>query len=376
MDKKTGIIKKLGIGGICSALILSYFADASSVPVIERIEAVYRNARLDFLARAIGVSDLTFSLYSCDWATMGNVVSGFNADETDFDLWYGDVTLRLKLEEINYNGKVFTFRDDTRILSFSTTTGAITFFEDGSFVLVSSQARVQDEDDEEFRITLSNENGRTVTYQAIVDAKKVSKTENRVADYGPYLTTENYEQQEFVRYASGSEHGAMIMGWTAEDRIFGTDESDAIFGWVGPDILVGGDGNDYLAGEYGSNTLYGGRGADFFAIHSSHVANNTIFDTIADFNPEEGDVIGLSDVLLMKNFGSEIVHRYISFRFSDTQLEIFVDPDGERSDYDFDVVAKVAFNSNFGARDLSPYDLVISGGLADADGRTSGGKSN
>ena len=58
---------------------------------------------------------------------------------------------------------------------------------------------------------------------------------------------------------------------------------DAVFAGANDDYANGGNGNDELYGQDGEDVLEGGQGADFFDCGIG-------FDTVVDFNPNEGDI--------------------------------------------------------------------------------------
>ncbi|WP_333205583.1 calcium-binding protein [Microcoleus sp. B5-D4] len=82
-----------------------------------------------------------------------------------------------------------------------------------------------------------------------------------------------------------------------DDAIDGGDGNDTLRGGKGQDLLIGGNGDDFLCGDFGSDTLIGGSGADTFAFRpetASAAANPLLADRVLDFNPAEGDKIGLT----------------------------------------------------------------------------------
>lgn len=93
-----------------------------------------------------------------------------------------------------------------------------------------------------------------------------------------------------------------LRGGSNADSLFGYDGDDILRGLGDDDILNGGKGSDVLIGGEGSNILTGGTGADLFVLTSNGVDENGDrtkllngdFDTITDFNPEEGDRIALN----------------------------------------------------------------------------------
>lgn len=81
-----------------------------------------------------------------------------------------------------------------------------------------------------------------------------------------------------------------------DDAIDGGDGNDTVRGGKGQDWLIGGNGDDFLCGDFGSDTLIGGSGADTFAFRpetASAAANPLLADRVVDFNPAQGDRIGL-----------------------------------------------------------------------------------
>ncbi|MEG4205469.1 hypothetical protein QUA20_16230 [Microcoleus sp. Pol7_A1] len=88
----------------------------------------------------------------------------------------------------------------------------------------------------------------------------------------------------------------IVKGNRGNDAIDGGDGNDTLRGGKGKDWLMGGNGDDFLCGNFGTNTLIGGSGADTFAFQpetASAAANPFLADRVVDFNPAEGDRIGL-----------------------------------------------------------------------------------
>lgn len=74
------------------------------------------------------------------------------------------------------------------------------------------------------------------------------------------------------------------------DRAIGSDFNDLLVGDDDNDILEGGSGTDRLIGGLGSDSLAAGAGLDGFVYNSPEEGG----DLIADFDPEEGDIIMVS----------------------------------------------------------------------------------
>jgi serralysin len=119
----------------------------------------------------------------------------------------------------------------------------------------------------------------------------------------------------------------ILSGNQGDDLAYGGTGNDFVRGGQGNDALVGESGNDTLIGDAGIDRLWGGEGADLFVlkretrsfsqeIGSAQPRPTDIFTTldavpadfILDYNPSQGDVIGLAggltrnDVVLTERF--------------------------------------------------------------------------
>jgi serralysin len=118
----------------------------------------------------------------------------------------------------------------------------------------------------------------------------------------------------------------ILSGDQGDDYAYGGTGNDFIRGGKGNDNLVGDSGNDTLIGDAGIDKLWGGEGADLFVIRRETGATSREFgsdqplptgnfnvdevpaDFILDYNPTQGDVIGLAggltrnDVVLTERF--------------------------------------------------------------------------
>ncbi len=74
-----------------------------------------------------------------------------------------------------------------------------------------------------------------------------------------------------------------IQAGFGNDNIHADEGDDAVFAGANDDYANGGKGNDELYGQDGDDVLEGGPGADFFDCGPG-------FDTVVDFNPNEGDI--------------------------------------------------------------------------------------
>jgi serralysin len=117
----------------------------------------------------------------------------------------------------------------------------------------------------------------------------------------------------------------ILIGNQGDDYAYGGTENDFIRGGKGNDALVGESGNDLLIGDAGIDRLWGGEGRDLFVLRtevgatsgeigstqpptSNFNVEQVPADFILDYNPAEGDVIGLAsgltrnDIVLSERF--------------------------------------------------------------------------
>ncbi|MEG4396242.1 calcium-binding protein [Microcoleus sp. BROC3] len=133
----------------------------------------------------------------------------------------------------------------------------------------------------------------------------------------------------------GGEDFDILYGECGNDLVSGDQGSDYAYGGTGNDFIRGGKGNDALVGESGNDTLigdagidrlWGKEGADLFVLRTESGATSGEIgslqpppsgnfdvdevpaDFILDYNPAQGDVIGLAsgltrnDIVLSERF--------------------------------------------------------------------------
>lgn len=122
----------------------------------------------------------------------------------------------------------------------------------------------------------------------------------------------------------------ILSGNQGDDVAYGGTGNDFVRGGQGNDALVGDSGNDTLIGDAGIDRLWGKEGADLFVIRRETGATSREFgsdgprpigtfplsteevpaDFILDYNPAQGDVIGLAggltrnDIVLTEKFAT------------------------------------------------------------------------
>ncbi|MEG3928869.1 MULTISPECIES: calcium-binding protein [unclassified Microcoleus] len=117
-----------------------------------------------------------------------------------------------------------------------------------------------------------------------------------------------------------------VSGDQGDDYVYGGTANDFMRGGKGNDALVGDSGNDTIIGDAGIDRLWGSEGADLFVLRREVGATSGEIgslqpppsgnfdvdevpaDFILDYNPAEGDVIGLTggltrnDIVLSERF--------------------------------------------------------------------------
>lgn len=91
----------------------------------------------------------------------------------------------------------------------------------------------------------------------------------------------------------GSSFNDFVNGNLGNDTLDGGDGNDFLRGGKGRDILKGGSGMDVLIGDREGDTLVGGSDADTFVLLGNEATNLDNLEVIQDFNPQEGDRVGI-----------------------------------------------------------------------------------
>ncbi|MGV3550791.1 M10 family metallopeptidase C-terminal domain-containing protein [Rhizobium sp.] len=128
----------------------------------------------------------------------------------------------------------------------------------------------------------------------VVDGKLDYETQN---SYTVTLTAsdgENETSQEFT--IAINDMLEQVADTRKNDKLVGSEFGDRLVGKDGNDKLRGLDGEDILIGGKGADKLVGGNGADTFEFNSATESTKKAYDTIVDFNFEEGDRIDLASV--------------------------------------------------------------------------------
>ncbi len=107
------------------------------------------------------------------------------------------------------------------------------------------------------------------------------------------------DSADYLRGGKGSDvlvgglENDILNGNLDNDTLDGGEGDDFLRGGKGNDLLTGGSGRDVLVGDRDGDTLIGGGDADTFVLLPDDVVNQDNLETIRDFNPQEGDRIGI-----------------------------------------------------------------------------------
>ncbi|MEP3427398.1 MAG: calcium-binding protein [Roseibium sp.] len=348
-------ITKLAAGAIVSAIVLPVLWAEFIYPGWQSLK---NRGVLEYQLYVSRNAKSVIPVYSCDWASVANILNELNDeqkdDELDFERFGFQVT------EIQHAGKTYAMPSMAGSMVVKGEYGIFTVFKDGFAVYVSEQANPLDSHDEEFLLLLKDATGKEASRELLLDLRKVTRTENSYVDYGNQ--TDLATALDGVDYyRTDLSNLAMIMGWKSRDHLVGSIGNNAIFSWTDADTLVGGPNSDFLAGEHGSNTLVGGRGADHFDIHTDKLSS-TDFDTLRDFDPIEGDAIGLAG-LLTNRISILNYFQFLKVEKGTDHMDLFVDADGNNPDFGWEHVVRIEFHSDFSASQYSLFELVEGGSI-------------
>ncbi|MBU1552971.1 MAG: calcium-binding protein [Alphaproteobacteria bacterium] len=361
----SGPLRTLGLGALLGGSVISYPVSQVMAYGFDHLGRGWDKQSYYLMNAFSSVRPDVVILYSCDWATAGNIVTLHNQENA------GDTRARIDAEmlvsSVAFDGTTHEIGPDIGAVIVKSQYGMLTMYRGGSYVYISEQKQVEKHQSEHFSITLRGVNGVEEIVTLHVSAYKVAKTANKMADYGNQISGPNQSVQGRKAYQTSLQTGAMMYGWRDPDILRGSNSSDSIFGWEEADTLYGLDGDDFIAGEQGSNHLYGGRGADAFDFHSSK-ANSESFDTIYDFNIAEGDILSFTSVIddasWDQHVGAEGSLRsatsFFKFAIEDGYLDILVNSSGSENE-EFHPIVRLLNNPGFNASEASLIDLLQKG---------------
>jgi len=295
------------------------------------------------------------TMWSCDWATIGNLITNYNQDNNGADI--KSVEGPTKISTVSATGgETYGFSGGGKALAVSGKWGYFYIFEDGSYTYISWQNNPKSSDTETLNYTIVDGDGDVSSARLNVRVREVTETQNDASDYDGQDKT-NTRINGKAGYKTKITGGAIVFGDDDNDVLAGNAGNDTIMGWKGNDTLYGFNGNDVIMGEHGSNTLYGGAGSDVFDIFGDK-KNNGTHDTIMDFNLNQGDVLTLHQVIDGFKVNSDI-EDFVRIRKVGGDAMIQVNSDGKGNDY-YDV-ARIKNHGNININQLDVKDLFEKG---------------
>ena len=134
---------------------------------------------------------------------------------------------------------------------------------------------------------------------------------------------------------TGSPGDDVILGAGTGEILNGLGGHDMLSGLGGNDTINGGAGDDLLFGGTGNDVLNGGSGADTFIWRAGDASGSAL--DVLDFNPTEGDVLELGDLLIGEEMLNHSAHNLLAQGLIDngyisvtqgTNTTLVVNPDG------------------------------------------------
>jgi hypothetical protein len=363
--KISGKMRALGLGGIIGTTVFGYPFSQGMAYGFDQWGRSWNQQSYHIWNFFSDVKPDVVILYSCDWATAGNIVTLQNQENA------GDTNARIEagmhVFSVTFDGKIHEIPPENEAVIIMSQYGMLTMYRSGFYVYISEQKQVEGHQSEEFSVALRGENNVKETASLRIEAYKVTKTANKMADYGNQTLGPNHFDQGKEAYQTTLQTGAMIFGWEASDILKGSTSSDVIFGWQNDDALYGLDGDDFISGEQGSNHLYGGKGADVFDFHSGK-ANNATFDIIYDFNLAEGDLLSFTSVIEADAWDQHVeadpsirwATKFFKFAIEQNHLDILVNTSGSEGAKYFPIV-RLMNSPGFNASEASLIDFLKRG---------------
>ncbi|MEW6776608.1 MAG: calcium-binding protein [Bdellovibrionota bacterium] len=127
-------------------------------------------------------------------------------------------------------------------------------------------------------------------------------------------------------WMDGEQGDDTLEGGPGDDTLEGADGDNVLEGGPGDDSLYAAHGDDILQGGPGADLLNGGGGPDTFVYEDGDQQGGP--DRIEEFNPAEGDILLLADLLLKGGYQGNGSPESLSgfVRIQENMLQ--VDPDG------------------------------------------------
>ncbi len=149
-----------------------------------------------------------------------------------------------------------------------------------------------------------------------------------------YVTGDSFVSHESTFTYENGETSTIADVWFNVQEGSNIGQGATIAGTEQNEVIYGTEGSDVLAGLAGDDVLYGGEGADLFLFEQDGG-----FDTIADFNIEEGDQLDLSALLQNNDSVTDAINDFVYARESEGNTIVSVDTDGAGGNAAVDVAS-------------------------------------
>jgi hypothetical protein len=208
--KITGKMRALGVGGIIGGSLCGYSISQVMTFGFDHLERSWDQQSYHVMNVFSSVKPDVVILYSCDWATTGNIVTLHNQENA------GDTRARIEagmeVSSVTFNGTIHEIPLGVGAVIIISQYGMLTMYRNGFYVYVSEQTQVESHHSEEFSISLRGETGVEELISLRVEAYKVERTANKMADYGNQTTGPNQSVKGREAYETTFQNGAMIFG--------------------------------------------------------------------------------------------------------------------------------------------------------------------
>lgn len=169
---------------------------------------------------------------------------------------------------------------------------------------------------------------------------------------------------DLIKVGSG---GSGIIAGGGNDKITTGEGDDSVYGEAGDDVIFTQGGSDRLSGGTGIDKLTGGAGKDYFYLADLQTDGSILgYDTLTDFDSDEGDQITLQTSLFKKLAGlSDVTGHLVSSNlavaldaddyliFDQTTKKLYYDPDGNGDGAALHVATLI------GVAQLNPEDFTL-----------------
>lgn len=172
--KAVSVLKRLGIVALIGTTVGGYSIQQGIAYGGDHLRRAWDQQSYFLFNAFSAVSPDVVILYSCDWATAGNIVTLYNQENA------GESTARadrsMQVISVSFGGKKFRIGEAVGAVTVNSEYGLFTVYRSGFYTYISEQAQVDEYQSENFSIELTGRNNTTETVQLSVKAYKVKHT--------------------------------------------------------------------------------------------------------------------------------------------------------------------------------------------------------